>query len=165
MTNITTVQQLKILLADTYVLYLKTQYYHWNVQGSYFYSFHKMFEDQYEELAEAVDEIAERIRARNEFAPGTMKDFLSLKTGSEGKSAIDAFTMIKDLADSHLSIADVLRDLIDFASEEGDDVSQDLAIKRLEYHEKTAWMLNSHIIGPTKGGVRKLSSRSVSKKK
>ncbi|MGE3319787.1 MAG: Dps family protein [Candidatus Berkiella sp.] len=136
---------LKVVLANTYALYLKTQNYHWNVVGPHFATFHAFFEEQYKELAEAVDEIAERIRALGDNAPGTFTEFGELKTISEAKAKIDAFSMIKDLIESHEAMIKNLHLILKQAEDEEDDVTQDLVVQRLAAHEKALWMLRAHL--------------------
>lgn len=137
---------LKILEANTYTLYLKTQYYHWNVTGPNFQSLHELFEKQYKELAEAVDVLAERIRTLGEIAPGSFQEFISLKTIPEAKQGLDAMEMIEDLKKSHemlcLSIEEVLKQ-----SHAGKDpATENILADRLETHQKNIWMLNSHLV-------------------
>lgn len=136
---------LKVLLANTYALYLKTQNYHWNVVGPHFHSLHGMFEEQYKALAEAVDEIAERIRALGDSAPGSFEEFSKLKTISEAKLKMDSFAMIKDLVESHEAIAKHIALILKQAEDEQDEVTQDLLVERLSAHEKTLWMLKAHL--------------------
>lgn len=136
---------MKVLLANTFTLYLKTHYYHWNVVGPNFSAYHLLFEEQYTQLFEAVDEIAERIRAKGELSPGTFKEFNELKTIPEGKSKIDALEMIRDLSESHETLCESLHVLLEQAKIDNDDVTQDLVLERLEFHEKTIWMLRSHL--------------------
>ncbi len=136
---------LKVLLADTYALYLKTQNYHWNVVGPQFHAYHVLFEEEYKELQEAIDEIAERIRTKGELSPGSFKEFNDLKTINEAKSKIDALAMVKDLSESHEKICKSLHALLEEAKKDNDDVTQDLILERMEYHEKTTWMLRSHL--------------------
>lgn len=131
-------------LADTYVLYLKTQNFHWNVEDERFYSLHKMFEKQYEELAEAVDDLAERIRALNAKSPATMKQFLELTSLEEGSKNLNGNAMLEQLAHDHTTIANTIRPWIPESQKHGDEGTADLFIERLRYHEKTAWMLRSH---------------------
>ncbi|MFI4938259.1 MAG: Dps family protein [Candidatus Berkiellales bacterium] len=136
---------LKHLLADTYVLYLKTQNYHWNVVGQNFHAYHLFFEEQYKELAEASDAIAERIRALGEVAPATFQEFSQLKTLPEGKYGINAMAMLQDLLDSHIAIGKTLHAVMKQAKKEEDEVTLNLIIDRMEAHEKMAWMLKSHL--------------------
>lgn len=139
------VEALKVLQADVYTLYLKTQNYHWNVVGPNFMSYHLMFEKQYEDLAEAADTIAERIRALGEVAPASFEAFLALKSIPEGKSHYDAMKMIEDLVESHIKVCDWMKEICSLATEEVDDATLNLIGERLEVHEKTIWMLKSHL--------------------
>lgn len=139
------VQGLRVLLANTYTLYLKTQNFHWNVTGPNFIMLHEFFEEQYKALGDAIDEIAERIRALNTYAPGSFEEFMTLKTLLEAKSGMNATAMINDLIKDHTEIHRTINLLLDEARTESDEVTQDLLIERLEFHEKTTWMLRSHI--------------------
>jgi starvation-inducible DNA-binding protein len=132
---------LNLILANTYLLYLKTQNFHWNVTGELFYSLHLLFEKQYEELADAADEIAERIRALGFPAPGSFAEFSKIATIKEGKTH-EAKEMIKELLHDHELMASLLRQDIDKIS---DDITIDLMIRRTDAHEKTGWMLRSSL--------------------
>jgi starvation-inducible DNA-binding protein len=133
------------LLADTYTLYLKTQNYHWNVSGPMFNTLHTLFETQYTELAEAADEIAERIRALGAYAPGSYEEFAKLTTVGEAEPDTRAGDMIRKLAEDQTLLAKSSKALIDAAGDAGDDVSVDLGVRRMQVHEKNAWMLRSHM--------------------
>ncbi len=137
------VEGLSKLLADSYTLYLKTHNYHWNVTGSMFTTLHELFEEHYLELAEAVDVIAERIRALGEFAPGSYQAFSKITEIQEETEVPEAKVMIKNLLDSHETIIRHARKVITSDAIEGDEVSADLLTQRMEFHEKTAWMLRS----------------------
>ncbi|MFV0543301.1 MAG: Dps family protein [Marinicella pacifica] len=137
------VEGLSKLLADSYTLYLKTHNYHWNVTGPMFTTLHELFEEHYLELAEAVDLIAERIRALGEFAPGSYQAFSKLTEIKEETEVPEAKQMIKNLLDSHETIIRHARKVITSDAIEGDEVSADLLTQRMEFHEKTAWMLRS----------------------
>lgn len=134
---------LSVLLADTYTLYLKTHNYHWNVTGPMFQTLHTLFETQYNELALAVDEIAERIRALGEFAPGSYKQYAKLTSIKEADGIPSAEEMIKDLVKGQEAIAKTARSIVPVADEASDEVSLDLLTQRMTVHEKTAWMLRS----------------------
>jgi starvation-inducible DNA-binding protein len=136
---------LSCLLADTYLLYLKTQNFHWNVSGPNFYSLHKMFEGQYEQLAEAADLLAERIRAIGEKAPGSFSEFLKMTSLEEAGDDLSAAGMIETLLKDHESLADAANRMIEAAQEEGDEVTADIMIARKTEHDKTAWMLRSSL--------------------
>jgi starvation-inducible DNA-binding protein len=134
---------LSSFLADTYTLYLKTHYFHWNVTGPQFRTLHLMFEEQYNELWLATDLIAERIRSLDFVAPGTYKDFSKLTSIKESLGVPDANDMIKELIDGHETVVRTARKLIPIADAATDEVTTDLATQRLQVHEKTAWMLRS----------------------
>lgn len=131
------------MFADTYALYLKTQNYHWNVTGHHFASFHAMFEAQYQELAAAVDELAERLRILGEFAPGTFEELQSLSTIKGGNPSQLAELMVGDLYSGHGEICCRISELIPIVSESGDEGTVGLLSERLASHEKSAWMLRS----------------------
>lgn len=137
------VPQLSILLADTYALALKTQNYHWNVTGIEFYSLHKMFEGQYEELHDAADELAERIRALGSYAPGSFSEFAKLTNVPEAKKSPNAKAMLEDLLASHEITVAQANKVIDASEKVGDASTSDIVIGRIEEHQKTMWMLRS----------------------
>ncbi len=130
-------------LADTYTLYLKTHNYHWNVTGPMFQTLHIMFEGQYGELAIAVDDIAERIRALGVKAPATYGEFLKLSSIKENTGDISATQMIADLVHGHEAVVKTARGIFGMVTEGHDEPTADLLIQRLRVHEKTAWMLRS----------------------
>ncbi|MBZ9610880.1 Dps family protein [Rheinheimera maricola] len=136
-------QGLSVLLADSYTLYLKTHNYHWNVTGPMFQTLHTLFETQYNELALAVDEIAERIRALGEFAPGSYKEYAKLTSIKEADGIPSAEEMIKDLVKGQEAIAKTARSIVPVAADASDEVTLDLLTQRMTVHEKTAWMLRS----------------------
>lgn len=129
-------------LADTYMLYLKTQNFHWNVKGPHFYSLHKLFEEQYIELAAAVDEIAERIRALGAPTPATFTQFLQLSSLKEDKGTLSAEQMLQKLTKDHETLAASATEMIPKAQHAHDEGTADLLIQRLKSHEKAAWMLS-----------------------
>jgi starvation-inducible DNA-binding protein len=131
------------LLADTYTLYLKTHNYHWNVVGPMFNTLHLMFEAQYNELALAVDLIAERIRALGEPAPGSYREFGALSSVPEDSDLPDAIAMIRRLVDGQETVARTARSVFAVAEKGNDQPSADLLTQRMQVHEKTAWMLRS----------------------
>jgi starvation-inducible DNA-binding protein len=136
-------QNLSILLADSYLLYLKTQNYHWNVTGLFFFPLHQLFENQYKELSESIDEIAERIRSLGESAPGSFIKFNKIASIKEDDANPLAEEMIQNLVQDNEIIVTNLRDMITMANECEDDVSAELFISRMQVHEKNAWMLRS----------------------
>ncbi|MEM6339133.1 MAG: DNA starvation/stationary phase protection protein [Pseudomonadota bacterium] len=139
------VKHLNIVLAETYALYLKTQNCHWNVTGPNFHSLHGMFEEQYKELAEAIDEIAERIRALGEKVEASFAYFDKAKSISDAKSANSSESMLKDLLQSQEIVIGKLVELSDVAAAQGDKASEDMAVQRLHAHEKQRWMLSSSL--------------------
>tara|TARA_R110001592_G_scaffold29350_5_gene106527 strand:- start:480 stop:920 length:441 start_codon:yes stop_codon:yes gene_type:complete len=146
MSNKPTAHALKIVLADSYALYLKTHNYHWNVEGANFRALHLMFEGQYTDLAIAVDDIAERIRALGEKAPGTFSAFSKLSSIKEGDENASAASMIKELANSQDTIIGSLKNALDVAQKANDEVTAGLLIDRMGVHEKAAWMLKSTVV-------------------
>jgi starvation-inducible DNA-binding protein len=144
-TSSATVAALNQLLADSYTLYLKTHNYHWNVTGPMFTTLHTLFETQYTELALAVDEIAERIRALGSFAPGSYSEFGKISKVREAKGHPKAVQMIRDLVADQKKVADAAHGVIEAAEASNDQASADLATRRLDVHEKNAWMLHSHL--------------------
>lgn len=139
-------QMLAQVLSNTYVLYVKTQNFHWNVVDPRFYSLHLLFEKQYEELADALDDLAERIRMIGGKAPGSMQEFQQLATLEEGSSNTSGDEMIQQLMEDHTVMADAIRASIASANDLGDDGTADLLVQRLRSHEKSSWMLRSHQI-------------------
>lgn len=136
-------QGLSHLLADTYSLYLKTHSFHWNVTGPQFNSLHLMFEQQYNALWTAADEIAERIRTLDMPAPGSYSQFARLTSIKEEAGVPGWLDMVRQLQDGHELAAATARHVVKLANEVGDEGTADLATGRLKEHEKTAWMLRS----------------------
>lgn len=136
-------QGLKHLLADTYTLYLQTHNFHWNVTGPQFRELHLLFEEQYTELAIAVDDIAERIRTLGANAPGTYKQFATLSSINEVEDVPSAHEMVEILTASHEQVVRTCRDVLQKAQAGGDESSSALISDRMRMHEKTAWMLRS----------------------
>ena len=131
------------LLADTYTLYLKTHNFHWNVTGPMFQTLHLMFEQQYNELALAVDLVAERIRALGFPAPGSYRDYARLSRVSEAEGTPRAEEMIRQLVDAHQTVVRTARESFELAEKGNDQPTADLLTQRMQVHEKTAWMLRS----------------------
>jgi starvation-inducible DNA-binding protein len=136
-------QGLSKLLADTYTLYLKTHNFHWNVTGPMFRTLHLMFEEQYNELALAVDLIAERIRALGFPAPGTYREFAQLSSISEDEGVPSAEEMIRKLVEGQEAVVRTARSLFPAVEKAHDEPTSDLLTQRMQVHEKTAWMLRS----------------------
>lgn len=136
-------KHLSKLLADTYSLYLKTHSFHWNVTGPQFNSLHLMFETQYNELWLAADEVAERIRTLDVFAPGSYSQFSKLSAIKEEAGVPEWKEMVRQLVEGHEVAAATARDTLKAANTAGDDGTADMVTGRLKEHEKTAWMLRS----------------------
>jgi starvation-inducible DNA-binding protein len=135
------------LLADEFLLYLKTRKAHWNVEGSDFYSMHKFFENQYEELDDIIDDVAERVRSLGHYAPATLKSYLELThLTEESREQNDSIGFIKELLRDHESITTHLRENIGvIAGDLQDAGTSDFITALMETHEKMAWMLRSHL--------------------
>ena len=136
-------QGLSRVLADTYTLYLKTHNFHWNVTGPMFQTLHLMFEQQYNELALAVDLIAERIRALGFPAPGTYRAFAELSSIRETDGVPPAEDMIRELVAGQEAVVKTARSVFPLVEKVNDEPSADLLTQRMQVHEKTAWMLRS----------------------
>lgn len=141
------IEALTRLLADSYTVYLKTHNFHWNVTGPMFTTLHTLFEQQYTELALAVDEIAERIRALGAHAPGSYAEFSRLTSVKEAEGVPPAEEMIRQLVRDQALIGQAAQAVIDAAERAGDDATADLGVRRMQVHEKNAWMLRSHLEG------------------
>ncbi len=133
------------LLADSYTLYLKTHNYHWNVTGPMFTTLHTLFETEYTELALAVDEIAERVRSLGARAPGSFSEFAKLAAIKEATGSPSATEMIEELVGDQAAVVGTAKRVVEAAEAAGDQASADLGIRRIEVHEKNAWMLRSHL--------------------
>lgn len=131
------------LLADSSILYLKTHNFHWNVEGPMFNTLHVMFMEQYTELWNALDLIAERIRALGEYAPGSYKQYSKLTSLSESDKVPTATGMLEQLLEGHEAVARTARTVFPAAEKGGDEATADLLTQRIQIHEKTAWMLRS----------------------
>lgn len=137
------IQSLSKLLAETYLLYLKTQNFHWNVTGPHFKSLHELFEVHYIDLAEAIDTIAERIRALGEYAPGSFSQYTELSEIKEERGVPAWQEMVNQLVFGHETLIRTIRSLLPVVGEANDEGTLGLLGARLEVHEKTAWMLRS----------------------
>ncbi|MDW4499900.1 DNA starvation/stationary phase protection protein [Sulfitobacter sp. D35] len=131
------------VLSDTYRLMFKTHAYHWNVEGPLFYSLHKLTEEQYENLFQAADDLAERIRALGHMAPLKLDDIVKASTVKDLDKTPSAKEMVTDLAADHERIAHRLHALAELAAENRDVVTDDLATARSAFHEQAVWMLNA----------------------
>lgn len=140
-------QHLAQLLAETYTLYLKTQKYHWNVVGMHFQSLHMLFEGQYQDLAQAVDEIAERIRVLGEEAPGSYQEFSKLSSvADDPKSKVSDQEMLRNLLTDHEKVVMTAKRLLPLLEGANDEGTSSLLGSRIEIHEKAAWMLRSSLL-------------------
>jgi len=131
------------LLADTYVLYLKTHNFHWNVEGPMFQTLHQMFMVQYTETWNAIDLIAERIRSLGHYAPGTYREYLGLARIKETPGVPKAEQMVKLLIEGQEAVVRTARELLPLAERSDDQPTLDLLTQRMQIHEKNAWMLRS----------------------
>jgi len=139
------IEALSNLLADSYTLYLKTHNYHWNVSGPMFTTLHTLFEMQYTELALAVDEIAERIRSIGAPAPGSYAQFSELTKLKEAIGVPPAIEMVEQLVHDQVLVTQSARKVVAASERAGDQASADLGVRRIQTHEKNAWMLRSHL--------------------
>jgi starvation-inducible DNA-binding protein len=131
------------LLADSYMLYLKTQGFHWNVVGPQFEPLHTLFQEHYSELASAIDEIAERMRTLGVKAPGSFAEFADLTSITEETGTPATNAMISQLLSDHTTLSRVALQAVTAAEVQGDVATADLATQRVAQHEKVAWMLGS----------------------
>lgn len=136
---------LKLLLANTYVLYVKTQNFHWNVKGPRFQQLHIFFEEQYTALATAIDDIAEQIRTLQSRPPSSMKEFLELSSLKESTEELSENDMLSALLSDHEAIIHQLEQWVNDAQEIKDESTADFLIERTQYHKKIAWMIRSHL--------------------
>lgn len=154
------------VLADTYMLYLKTHAYHWNVTGPMFSSLHLLFETQYTELHNAADVLAERIRALGHFAPGSYTTYAKLTSIKDDAEEVPAaLTMVRNLVEGNEALARTARKTFKLAEKGGDQPSQDVLTARIEASEKAAWMLRSHLENPQPETVPRTSRRQPARKR
>ena len=131
------------LLADTYVVYLKTHNFHWNVEGPMFQTLHQMFMEQYTEAWNAIDLVAERIRSLGHYAPGTYREYLELSRVKEAPGVPKAEQMVKLLIEGQEAVVKTAREILPLAEKADDQPTLDLLTQRMQVHEKNAWMLRS----------------------
>jgi len=137
---------LKTVLADTFVLYYKTHGFHWNIESSNFIALHEFLEEQYTELWKATDEIAERMRILNAYAPSSLAELVKSAKLHETTQTPDSAEMLRQLAEDNASIVSgSLYPALHLAEEAGDEATVDLMVERIRTHEKAAWMLRSHL--------------------
>ncbi len=145
MSNKPVTDSLKKVLADTYGLMVKTQNYHWNVEGPNFPGLHTLFMTQYSELFLAVDLVAERIRALGDKAPGSYGEFAKLSKISDGNGDYDSDQMLQDLYEANITVLASIKKAFAAAEKAGDDSTVDLLTQRIGVHDKAAWMLKSSL--------------------
>jgi starvation-inducible DNA-binding protein len=139
-------QELSVMLASTYTLYMQTLFYHWNVTGPHFPGLHKLFEEQYQALHLAGDELAERVRALGHMTPGTYREFARLSRVKEDDSLPrNSKQMLENLMKSHEACSLEARSVLEVAEKHGDEVTMDMMVERMGFHDKTAWMLRATI--------------------
>jgi len=136
-------QGLSRVLADTYLLYLKTHNFHWNVEGPMFQTLHTMFMEQYTEAWNAIDLVAERIRSLGHYAPGTYREYLKLGSIKETEGVPKAEQMVKLLVEAQESVVRTARSVLPLAEKANDQPTLDVLTQRMDVHEKNAWMLRS----------------------
>lgn len=146
MSHSTVVEALKTILADQYALYLKTQNYHWNVVGPQFVMLHGLFEEQYRDLAEAIDTTAELIRGLGAKAPASLEGYAQSARIKSGNGEANAQQMLQDLLSDQQLIQKNLKAVLEIAAAASDDVVVDFMIQRLTVHRKAAWMLQSCLV-------------------
>lgn len=139
------IKALRQVVADSYALLGQTHICHWNVRGPSFFALHNAFEEQYTELFTAIDDVAERVRALGALAPGGLNNLAKMSGIKEIKEDADALAMVKHLSASNKALIDNLVEARDAAADAGDDQTEDLMIARIQVHEKTVWMLDSHL--------------------
>lgn len=144
-TNSKVIDGLRQVVAETYALIGQTHLCHWNVKGPGFFALHTAFEEQYNELFTAVDEVAERIRALGALAPGGLGNLSRMAAFEEIAEDATAEQMVQSLHDQHVKVITTLKSVRDAASDSGDTETEDLMIARTQVHEKTAWMLKSYL--------------------
>lgn len=143
--NKSVINSLRLVVADCYALIGQTHLCHWNVRGPSFFSLHQAFEEQYNELFQAVDEIAERIRALDALAPGGLSKLAKMAGIKEIDEDVSAKEMVQSLIGANEKLLDDLKAARDCAAEEDDSETEDLMIARIQVHEKTVWMLKSYL--------------------
>ncbi|MCH9610041.1 MAG: Metalloregulation DNA-binding stress protein [Chlamydiales bacterium] len=137
-------KKLSHFLADSYVLYIKTLNFHWNMTGPQFFMYHKLLESQYSDLADANDDVAERIRQLGYKAPGSMKEFLTLACMKESPNDLSDKEMIQELVEGHELMVKHAGELVAYCDSNGDPGTSDMIVGRMRDHDKQAWLLCSH---------------------
>lgn len=139
------VSRLSHFLADSFVVYVKTLNFHWNMVGSGFFMYHKLLEEQYKELADAADELAERVRMLGSHAPASLKEFLALSQIKESSGKLSQEKMVAELVKDHETLVKSASELIKLTEQANDQGTGDLMIERLRASDKYAWLLRSHL--------------------
>ncbi len=139
-------EQLKHILANTFVLYMKSFHVHWNMEDKRFYFLHRMLEEEYLQLAEFIDTIAERIRQKDSFAPSSLKEILKLSKLTETETVESADHMLHDLKATYEKALPFVHALTESAGKDSDYATQDIMIEFSRFIEKTLWILKSHMI-------------------
>jgi len=139
------IERLSHFMADTAIVYVKTLNFHWNMVGTEFFMYHRLLEEQYKEMSEGLDELAERIRMLGGQAPGSMKEFLGLACIPESPSNLSQERMVQQLVKDNESLVEHAHALIEYSDEQNDQGTSDLVIERLRAHDKNAWLLRSHL--------------------
>lgn len=143
----TLIDSLKVVLAENFALYLKAQYYHWNVEGSDFYQLHEFFGDLYEEIYSSIDKFAEEIRALNSYAPGSLKRFLELSSIADEERIISANEMLSQLLRDNATYINTLTQAFNQSEIEKEIGLSNFIQDRIDQHKKHAWMLRSFLKG------------------
>lgn len=138
-------QKLSLFLANTFVLYVKTLNFHWNMKGPQFFMHHRLLQEQYEEMATAIDDLAERIRMLGRTVDGSMEGFLKIATLKESQPSLPMEEMIEILVEDHKALVEECHQLIRFADTVYDQGTSDLIVERIRAHSKNAWLLESHL--------------------
>lgn len=136
-------QHLSCVLASTYMLYTKTQGFHWNVTGPHFFSLHKLSEEHYNDMADAIDTLAERIRSLGHVAPASYSWYAKLSRIAEKEDAGTTLDQLNDLLSDHETMSVLLKEGFEMAEGAGDHATADLFVQRMHEHEKAAWMLRA----------------------
>lgn len=154
---------LSLLLADSFTLYLKTHNFHWNVTGPMFQTLHVLFQQQYTELWNALDLIAERIRSLGHYAPGSFKHFGELASIEEETGVPSAHDMMRQLIEGQEAVARTAREVFKIADAANDQPTADLLTQRMEIHEKNAWMLRALLEDGSENTLRPIAKKKKAK--
>ncbi len=138
-------EKLAHFLSDTFVIYVKTLNFHWNMEGKEFYMFHRLLQEQYEDMQEGIDELAERMRELGSRAPGSMRQFLDLACLKECEGERSQESMLQELVEGNEALVEHCHDLIQFVDDALDQGTSDLLAERIRAHSKNAWLLRSHL--------------------